>query len=92
MKTSDEQLRNALSLTRLGDRLSLRSFCENHCNKTSECSNTHSDIRKKRLIEELAKKRIKKQHNVQSGQKGLSVSAKSTRRVELAWLNNYNGG
>ena len=43
------------------------------------------------MIEELAKKRIKKQHTVQSAQKGISVTAKSTRKVELSWLHCRKG-
>jgi hypothetical protein len=83
MKATDEQLSKSLCLTRLGDRLSLRSFCENHSEKASGCSNNDSELRKKRLTEELAKKRNKKKHTVQSVQKGQSVSTKSTRKVEL---------
>lgn len=91
LKASDEQLKNYLGLTRLGDRLSLRSFCENHHGKNDGCSKADTDSRKKRLIEELAKKRIKKQHTAQSAQKGIGVTAKSTRKVELSWLHCRKG-
>jgi site-specific recombinase XerC len=49
------------------------------------------DVPRQTLIEELAKKRIKKQHTVQSAQKGISVTAKSTRKVELSWLHCRKG-
>ncbi|XP_028409542.1 uncharacterized protein LOC114532163 [Dendronephthya gigantea] len=86
MNASDEQLKNDLGLIKLGDRLSLRSFCENQHGKTGACSKAEIDSRKKRLLEELAKKRNKKQHTAQSAQKGKTVVTKSTRKVELAWL------
>ncbi|CAB4007916.1 Hypothetical predicted protein [Paramuricea clavata] len=61
LKASDEQLKNYLGLTRLGDRLSIRLFCENHHCKNGGCSKADTDLRKKYLMKELAKKRNKKE-------------------------------
>ena len=73
LKASDDQLKNDLGLTKLGDILSVRAFSENHSSNKRVGSRVDSDARKKRLIEELAKKRSMKQQGVHAAKKGRKV-------------------
>ena len=62
LKASDDQLKKDLNLTKLRDRLPLRSFCERRTNLPSgkDLAGTEEetrDARKRRLLEELEKKR-----------------------------------
>ena len=59
LQASDDQLKSDLKLMKLGGRLSLRAFCEaqytrGHTSFTAQEEN--KEARKRRLIEELAKK------------------------------------
>ena len=60
LQASDDQLKSDLKLTKLSDRLYLRAFCKaqyrkGHTSFTAQEEN--KEARKRRLIEELAKKR-----------------------------------
>ena len=94
LKASDDQLKKDLNLTKLGDRLSLRSFCERRTNLPSgkDQAGTEeetTDAKKRRLLEELEKKRKVKLQSKESTtrpEKSLYKNTKVTRKIELAWL------
>ena len=87
LKATDDQLKFELGLTKLGDRLSLRSFSEKR-NKTCPESDA---TRKKKLLEQLEQKRAKKRPaaagaNRSETKTAVTRKAKGSRKVEIGWL------
>ena len=98
LNASDEQLKNDLNLSKLGERLSLRAFCKRRTNldNTTDHEEESREARKRRLLQELEKKRKAKVHSKESaahtGKRVVTYkNTKVTRKVDLAWLHKTSG-
>lgn len=98
LDASDDQLKKDLNLTKLGERLSLRAFCRRRTNLPNRTDHGEEsrEARKRRLLQELEKKRktkVQSKESVTHTEKGAVTykNSKVTRKVELAWLHKTNG-
>ena len=98
LSASDDQLKKDLSLTKLGERLSLRAFCRRRSNLENKTDHGEEsrEARKHRLLQELEKKRktkVRSKESVTHTEKRAVTykNTKVTRKVDLAWLHKTNG-
>ena len=98
LNASDDQLKKDLNLSKLGERLLLRAFCKRRSNldNTTDREEESKEARKRRLLQELEKKRKAKVQSKESvahtGKRAVTYkNTKVTRKVDLAWLHKING-